>query len=181
MTTGQREEIIDATRRSTATSRRRSHGCSGSSRTRPSMSSRRRAGTPFPETCNPSTKFRRDISQGAFVRSRSLCGRAGAVPTGRRNMICHSSPLRAAVRQASMCYAADVGAPRVRVADVGGEEFEEADAGLLAGGGDQGGDRKGARGQGARWFMTPSQLPTEGPVGARCSRGRAAARRNALR
>jgi hypothetical protein len=41
-----------------------------------------------------------------------------------------------------------LGAARVRVADVGGKEFKEADARLVAGGGDQGRNRKGARGQG---------------------------------
>jgi hypothetical protein len=39
-----------------------------------------------------------------------------------------------------------IGPARVRVADVGGEEFEEAHRGALAGGGDQ--SRDGKRGKG---------------------------------
>ena len=47
-------------------------------------------------------------------------------------------------------HGAAVGSAGVRVADVGGEEFQEANAGMLAGGGDQ--DRnEGATGWRRQW------------------------------
>jgi hypothetical protein len=45
-----------------------------------------------------------------------------------------------------LCDGAAVGAPRVWVADIGGEEFEEAQLRALAGGGDEG--RSGVSGEG---------------------------------
>ena len=46
---------------------------------------------------------------------------------------------------------AGIGSARVRVADVGGEEFEEARRGTLAGGGDK--RRERGRPIGTSWFM----------------------------
>ena len=48
-----------------------------------------------------------------------------------------------------------VGAARVLVADVGGEEFEEAQRGVVAGGGDEGWNWQ-RRGSGTSWFMVSS-------------------------
>ena len=62
---------------------------------------------------------------------------------------------------------ARIGAARVRVADVGGEEFKEAIGGALAGGGDEGG---GAVGEGDELVHAHAWLPSKSKFAAANSR-----------